>query len=132
MRARITVLAVAVALALTGCGGFNSDLPNIYAGDWTGTYSDVLRPATGTLDWVISDTGVMTGTITRDSDGEVGTFTGTVESSGQFTGTADFTGPLDFANINGAITQSSTDTTGNFAYTYNGSTTSASFSLTLN
>ena len=129
-----TVLACALGLVLSGCGGqaFNNDLPNLYAGDWSGLFDDRLRPATGTVDWVISDTGVMTGSITRDSDGESGTFTGAIDRTGQFTGSADFTGLADFTNIEGAITRSSTEYTGNFSYTYNGTTTSATFSLTPN
>ncbi len=116
---------------MSGCAGeaFSDNIPNIYAGTWSGTYNDVLRPATGTIDWLITDNGVMTGSIVRDSDGEEGVFTGTVLSSGQFTGVADFDGALDFANVQGFITRSNTSTFGSFSYTFNGSETSASFTL---
>ncbi len=124
-------VGLALALSLSGCGGeaFSDNIPNIYAGDWDGTYNDILRPATGTIQWLISDNGVMTGKIVRDSDGEEGVFTGSIGSGGQFTGVADFDGTLDFTNIQGFIARSSTSTFGSFSYTFNGSETSASFTL---
>ena len=125
-------VGLALALSLSGCGGeaFNDNIPNIYAGDWTGSYNDVLRPATGTIEWLITDNGVMTGKIVRDVDGEEGVFTGSIGAGGQFTGVADFDGSLDFSNVQGFITRSNSSTFGSFSYTFNGSETSASFTLT--
>ncbi|MBL8060372.1 MAG: hypothetical protein JNK63_06610 [Chthonomonas sp.] len=121
-------LALPLLALIGGCAGtINRD--NIYAGEWTGPYTDVTRPATGSVDWDILVDGTMSGTITRDSDGEVGTFTGTIDQSGQFTGSATFASGGNFDSVDGSITYSSSDTVGNFHYYFDGDWTTATFTL---
>lgn len=121
-------LALPLLILIGGCAG-SASIDNIYAGEWAGDYNDATRPATGTIEWEILPDGTMTGTITRDSDGEVGTFTGTIDSSGQFTGSAIFPVGGDFSSVDGSITYSSSDTIGNFHYLFDGDWTTATFTL---
>jgi len=130
MTVRTVALTVLAAATLAGCGGrelFNNNIPNIYAGEWSGQWVDVLRPATGILDWEISNTGLMTGSITRDSDGEEGLFSGTVSRDGRFTGAAAFDDAADFSEIRGTITRDSNGPFGTFSYLLNGQRWTATF-----
>ncbi len=130
MTVRSVALTLLAAATLAGCGGgelFNNNIPNIYAGTWSGAWEDVLRPATGTLDWEISNTGLMTGSIIRDSDGEEGIFSGQVSRDGRFSGAAAFDDTADFNDIRGTITTDSTGTFGSFSYLLNGTRWTATF-----
>lgn len=123
-----TLIALPFIVALAGCAG-SIDRNNIYAGNWGGNYVDSTRPDTGALELDIASDGTMTGQVTRDSDGENGTFTGVIDQSGQFTGVVDFATGGDFESMDGSITYSSSQTLGNFHYLWNDDWTNATFEL---
>lgn len=134
MKRLTTGIAGLLMLALAGCGGqaFNNDLPNIYAGDWTGTWTDTARGDNGGFEITINDRGIITGRISRINGEVEGNLTGTVSRTGQFTATGDFAGPTDFAQIRGTLTYSGPTTVNIvFNYRFEGDSAFASGTLTV-
>src|SRR5579871_3408101 len=76
--AALCLLLVGVVSA--GCGDGNASSP--FAGNWAGTWSRPGTGATGTLSGSIGSSGSFTGSVHDNSTGQNGTFTGSLANNG--------------------------------------------------
>jgi hypothetical protein len=83
-----SIVALAAALTLFFAGGAApaqaDPQANPFAGNWSGTWIGVENGQDGTLDFTISDAGLLTGRVYHTQDGQGGEVRGHVRADGDF------------------------------------------------
>ncbi|MBI1335095.1 MAG: hypothetical protein GC165_19705 [Armatimonadetes bacterium] len=128
---KVGILAVAAASLIIGCGGAGdtSNLPSLYVGDWTGTWTSVDANDTGAIALTVTSNGSFSGTIATKTDS--GTISGVIDKHGSMNAIGTFTNSPNMV-ITGAVTLNNGDITSNFTYTVNGVKYGGSFDCTPN
>jgi hypothetical protein len=129
---RLALLAVtALVLSACGGGGGGSTVASIYAGTYTGAFTNS-NETTGTGNITIAQSGSIAGTIHHNQEGWDGSIHGTVRNDGTISGTTQYTGQ-PAANFTGTVTQGNGgNLTGNIVYSGAAAGLSSSFVLTRN
>ncbi|HRI42919.1 MAG TPA: hypothetical protein PLL78_01815 [Fimbriimonadaceae bacterium] len=128
VRRSLTLFGLGSILAVAGCGGNGHDptQPNLYRGDWNGTWTSATFGDNGTLSFTVYADGSMTGTMTRTRPATNATLVGTLDANGIMTALAGF-GPDGNFEIQGAAVLTN-NLLGSFRFTYKGVDYNASFS----
>jgi len=127
VRRSLTLLGLGSALALIGCGGNGHDptQPNLYRGDWSGTWTSATFEDNGSISFTVYSDGSMTGTMTRNRPATSATLVGTLDANGNIVAVAGFGADGNF-EIQGAAVLTN-NLLGSFRFTYKGVDYHASF-----
>jgi hypothetical protein len=129
LKLRNLAIFATAAVFMAGCGGSNnSTLPNLYQGDWNGSWVGPLANDGGNITWTITSDGSFSGTMTR-TGGLTGNTSGIVSSSGQYTATAGFPSSGNFL-MRGAVVLDNGEMEGAFSYSWLGKTYEGNFTMT--
>ena len=131
MKRKIFALATIVLanVALVGCGGTSTtgNLPNLYRGAYTGTWTcPSLNLTSQTLTMTIGVDGSFSGTMNRGA--EAGTFGGVVNGSGHIVGTTVYTANGNYV-IGGTTTKFNGHLVGSLSVSYQGTEYLATFDV---